>query len=98
MLIHSTQLIDNYHPPGFSTGCDLSGDIVALGDKAKASGLKIGDKVSAMVSNTKDNGAFQGGISAHYPETLLMLSCCSLRVCRDPSRDCKSARETESSH
>jgi NADPH:quinone reductase-like Zn-dependent oxidoreductase len=58
------QLIDSSHPPGFGTGCDFSGNIVALGDKAKVSGFKIGDMVSGMVGSTKDNGAFQGSISA----------------------------------
>jgi len=93
------QLVDSSHPPGFSTGCDFSGDIVALGDKAKAAGFKIGDAVSGMVSNTKDNGAFQGGISARYPDTLLiLLFCYSFRVCRDPSRDCKSTIENRSAN
>jgi NADPH:quinone reductase-like Zn-dependent oxidoreductase len=67
------QLIDSSHPPGFSTGCDFSGDIVALGDKAKTAGFKVGDAVSGMVSNTKDNGAFQGEVIARYLDTLLIL-------------------------
>ena len=43
-----------------STGADFSGDIVAVGEKAKASGLKVGDVVGGMIPNTNDNGAFQG--------------------------------------
>jgi len=64
------RLIDFSHPPGFSTGCDFSGDIVALGDKAKASGFKIGDIVSGMVSSTKDNGAFQEYVVIHHEITI----------------------------
>lgn len=75
-LTYSVQLIDSSHPPGFSTGCDFSGDIVALGAKAKASGFKVGDAVSGMVSDTKDNGAFQGGFRTRSPDTLLILFCC----------------------
>jgi hypothetical protein len=48
-----------------------------LGDKAKASGFKVGDAVSGMVNNTKDNGAFQGKTSARYPDNVT-LSCCPL--------------------
>lgn len=55
-----SQLIDWFHQPGSSTGADFSGDIVALGEKAKASGLKVGDVVGGFVRNTNDNGAFQG--------------------------------------
>jgi NADPH:quinone reductase-like Zn-dependent oxidoreductase len=96
MLTHSIQLIDSSHPPGFSTGCDFSGDIIALGDKAKASGFKVGDAVSSMVGNTKDNGAFQGKTSARYPDNVAYFILLSFRVCRDPSRACRSVIETRS--
>lgn len=95
MLTHSIQLIDSSRPSGFSTGCDFSGDIVALGDKAKASGFKVGDAVSGMVSSTKDNGAFQGKTSAHYPDNVAYFILLSFRVCRDSFRPCKSVIENQ---
>jgi len=51
-------------PEGASIGCDFAGTIAAVGEKAKDSGFKIGDKVSGFVRGgyvEKDNGAFQGG-------------------------------------
>jgi len=94
ILTHSIQLIDSSHPSGFSTGCDFSGDIIALGDKAKASGFNVGDAVSGMVSDTRDNGAFQGNTSARYPDNVAYSISLSFRVCRDPFRACRSVIET----
>jgi len=91
VLTHPIQFIDTSHPPGFSTGCDFSGDIVALGDKVDASNFKVGDAVSGMVSNSKDNGAFQGKASARYPENFVDFILLSFRICRDPSKYCRSA-------
>lgn len=97
--MHSIQLIDSSHPFGFSTGCDFSGDIIALGDKAKASGFNLGDAVSGMVSDTRDNGAFQGKTSACYPDNIAYYSISlSFRVCRDPFRARRSVVETRSAY
>lgn len=55
-----SQLIDWFLQPGSGTGADFSGDIVALGENAKTSGLKVGDVVGGIVHSANDNGAFQG--------------------------------------
>lgn len=98
MLTHPIQLIDSSRPSGFSTGCDFSGDIVALGDKAKASGLNIGDAASGMVTSTRDNGAFQGKTSAQYLDNVAYFIVLSFRVCRDSFRACRSVIGTRSVH
>lgn len=54
------QYIDWFLQPGSSTGADFSGDIIALGEKAKGSGLKVGDVVGGAVYFKNDNGSFQG--------------------------------------
>lgn len=52
--------IDWFLQPGSGTGADFAGDIVALGEKAKSSGLKVGDAVGGFVRSSNDNGGFQG--------------------------------------